>query len=418
MSQHDYDLANQSGAAFRGDLNNVLGAIASLNSGASAPTTTFAYMLWADTTTGLLKQRNAANSAWIVRKTLAETFVLSRSSNTILGVGDFSRAFVATAAFTQTLTAAATLGDGWFCEYRNASAGYLTIDPNSSETIDGASTLTLFPGESCLIYCNGSAFFTFGRPPGAIRFPNRHIQGLVPANNAGDATNDLDFSAGECRDATNAVNIVTAALTKQSDVAWAVGSAAGMLDTGVVGNNDYFVWAILRSDTGVTDLLCSLSSTAPTMPANYDYKRLVAWFKRSGGAIVAFKAYETEGGGLDWLWSSPTLDINLANTLTTSRRTDAVKVPLAFSTIAQLNVQLAESAAGYDAIIYCPDQSDLVPSNSVAPLNNIRNPVAAGSSMQIMVRTSSAGLIAARATLATIDSYLVSTIGFRWDRRN
>ena len=65
MSQHDYDLANQAGAAFRTDLNNALLAIVGQNSGATAPATTFAYMLWADTTTGLLKQRNAANSAWI-----------------------------------------------------------------------------------------------------------------------------------------------------------------------------------------------------------------------------------------------------------------------------------------------------------------------------------------------------------------
>ena len=73
MSQHDYSLANQSGAAFRQDLNNALSAIVSINSGSTAPATTFAYMLWADTTAGELKQRNAANNAWVVIGTLGTT---------------------------------------------------------------------------------------------------------------------------------------------------------------------------------------------------------------------------------------------------------------------------------------------------------------------------------------------------------
>ena len=65
MAQHDYVIANGTGAAVRSDLNNALAAIVSQNSGATAPSPTYAYQFWADTTTGLLKLRNAANSAWI-----------------------------------------------------------------------------------------------------------------------------------------------------------------------------------------------------------------------------------------------------------------------------------------------------------------------------------------------------------------
>jgi len=73
MAQHDYSIANQSGLAFRQDLNNALLAIVSQNSGASAPSTTYAYQWWADTTTGLLKIRNAANSAFVTVGTLGST---------------------------------------------------------------------------------------------------------------------------------------------------------------------------------------------------------------------------------------------------------------------------------------------------------------------------------------------------------
>ena len=67
MSQHDYNLANASGASFRSDLNNVLAAIASVNSGSGSPGTTFAGQVWEDTSTtpSTYKLRNAANNAWI-----------------------------------------------------------------------------------------------------------------------------------------------------------------------------------------------------------------------------------------------------------------------------------------------------------------------------------------------------------------
>ncbi len=65
MAQHDQVLADQAGAGFRADLNNALAALFSNSSGTTAPTVTVAYQLWADTTAGQLKLRNAANSGWI-----------------------------------------------------------------------------------------------------------------------------------------------------------------------------------------------------------------------------------------------------------------------------------------------------------------------------------------------------------------
>ena len=65
MATHDYSLANQSGASFRGDLNNALSAIASNNSSSTDPATTFAHQWYYDTGDTTLKIRNAANSAYI-----------------------------------------------------------------------------------------------------------------------------------------------------------------------------------------------------------------------------------------------------------------------------------------------------------------------------------------------------------------
>ena len=75
MATHDYVIANGTGAAVRSDLNGALAAIVSQNSSASAPATMYAYMLWADTTAGIMKMRNGANSAWISLWELDGTFI-------------------------------------------------------------------------------------------------------------------------------------------------------------------------------------------------------------------------------------------------------------------------------------------------------------------------------------------------------
>jgi hypothetical protein len=50
MAQHDYSIANQGFPATRADINNVLSAISTNNSGTSAPSTQFAGQFWIDTT--------------------------------------------------------------------------------------------------------------------------------------------------------------------------------------------------------------------------------------------------------------------------------------------------------------------------------------------------------------------------------
>jgi len=247
------------------------------------------------------------------------------------------------------------------------------------------------------------------------------IHGLTWANNAGDATNDIDLAAGGCMDATGAYWMTRAALTKRSDATWAVGTNAGWLDTGAIGNGTYYEWTIARSDTGVVDSLLSLSATAPdmTLPtAAYDFKRLTGYVLRAGGAIVAFKTYEVGGGGVELSWTTPTLDVDILNTLTTSRRTDAVKVPLHFSVMANLRV-IVDDVSVLQGIITCPDETDTGPSTTVAPLYNIRTQVAGQTNAaEMRIRTSATGTVAARALSGTFDVYRIVTVGFTWARRN
>ena len=73
MAQHDMNIANQGFPATRADLNNALQALASNNSGTSAPSTTFANQWWYDTTNNKLYIRNEANNAWIQVAVLDQT---------------------------------------------------------------------------------------------------------------------------------------------------------------------------------------------------------------------------------------------------------------------------------------------------------------------------------------------------------
>lgn len=65
--------------------------------------------------------------------------------------------------FTVSLTAAATLGSGFSCWIWNtaiSSNDIITVDPDSSETIDGATTLAIYRGQGLELVCDGSLFYT------------------------------------------------------------------------------------------------------------------------------------------------------------------------------------------------------------------------------------------------------------------
>jgi len=80
MATHDYVIANQSGAAFRTDLNNALAAIVSNNSNSSEPATKYAYQWWADTSAAVMKIRNSANDGWVELFQLDGTLTLEDGS--------------------------------------------------------------------------------------------------------------------------------------------------------------------------------------------------------------------------------------------------------------------------------------------------------------------------------------------------
>src|SRR5690606_7686158 len=65
---------------------------------------------------------------------------------------------------TASLPAAATADDGFMVGFFNTHAsGNLTISPDGSETINGSnSSLSVSPGNSLILFCDGSKWVSFG----------------------------------------------------------------------------------------------------------------------------------------------------------------------------------------------------------------------------------------------------------------
>jgi len=85
MAQHDYVIDNSTGANVRTDINNVLLAISSNNSGSSAPSTNYASQFFANTSSSIMQLRNTANNAHINLFSLAgaPAFPLDGTINSI-----------------------------------------------------------------------------------------------------------------------------------------------------------------------------------------------------------------------------------------------------------------------------------------------------------------------------------------------
>jgi hypothetical protein len=163
MAQHDYIIDNQTFPNTRADINNALAAVVSQNSGATAPTTTYAYQIWYDTTTDKLKIRNANDDAWI------DLFSLN-----------------------QTTDAASVIIDGIAIAKTqvDTSTGTITLDFDSYQNFiitlaSGANTLAEPTTESGNI--GQSGFIVFVQPSsGAAGTVSKHADFKTPAGAAVD----------------------------------------------------------------------------------------------------------------------------------------------------------------------------------------------------------------------------------------
>lgn len=263
------------------------------------------------------------------------------------------------AAATLSLTAAATLTANWHVTVI-AEGGAVIIDPNTTELVNGASTVTIPQGFTAEIICDGSAFRTTSinstlteiSAAGAAAISN-YLSGFTVSNNGSDTVNDIDIAAGVCMDSTNTYIMKTSSsLTKRLDALWTVGTNQGGLDTGSAAEGTYHVFVIKRLDTGVVDFLFSTSPGAPTLPTNYTIFRRIASFTRSPTTIRQF----TQNGD-EFLALVPVQDLDISNQGTSGVLRGPLTIPTGLVLDAIVHVRCGNSNA-WSAYISSPAVTD------------------------------------------------------------
>jgi len=123
-------------------------ALRTLFSGAAAPTNPVAYQLWADTAAKILKQRNAANSAWVDLLPLADSVRLQlafRCSGALAAevlqipmpmAGRVEKVQIVGSAATST-SAAGTKEWTWMLRNHTTSLNLFSATPSTATTVSG-----------------------------------------------------------------------------------------------------------------------------------------------------------------------------------------------------------------------------------------------------------------------------------------
>ena len=95
--------------------------------------------------------------------------ITSFSSNYTTGVADRAKMlnWTGTGSGTLTIPLPATTGASWFIYVRNSGGGSLVATPTSS-LIDGGPSLSFQPGESAIVACDGSNYYTIGYGKSAV----------------------------------------------------------------------------------------------------------------------------------------------------------------------------------------------------------------------------------------------------------
>ena len=221
MAQHDYTIDNQTFPSYRTDHNNSLSAIVSNNSGATQPSTTYAYQWWYDTSTNILKLRNADNDAWINIGTFNQT------NDTVVLVG--------------------------------TEATLPTITSISPDTIDNTASNVVITGTNYVITPNVEIISTTG----AITFPNSVTRDSATqlTINVTLPTDGTYFIRIENPDG-GAVRSSTALLTVSDAPTWT--TAAGSLGSVAGGSS------VSLSVAGTSDSTVAFSETTAVLTSNAD----------------------------------------------------------------------------------------------------------------------------------------------------
>jgi len=295
-----------------------------------------------------------------------------------------------------SLSTAIGVADGGLGISTTPTNGFLPIGNGSTYT---AAALTAGGG---IGITNASGSITLSA------IPRSYLAGLTLSTAGSSST--MTTAAGQATDSAGTHVITLASSMGKSTAAWTVGAGNGCLDQSSVTNSTwYHFYVILRIDTGVVDVLCSLSATSPLLPTNYTKaRRIGAGLTNGSGQWVLFSQE-----GDQFLWSAAVLDVDSTNP-TTSAVSSTLSVPTGIKARAIMNQTLTTGAGGASACLLSSlDQADAAASTSALPLANIYAPASGVAANRLEVRTNTSAQIRRRCSFSDANViHRIATLGW------
>jgi hypothetical protein len=319
--------------------------------------------------------------------------------------------------FKSPVDATNTYFNGMTIKFRagNANSGASTVNINGAgsknlKKEDGSTDLTagdiLTTKDSTFRY-NGTSFVLVQdiRPATTTNQGVSYLNNPITiANNASDANNDIDFSAGNFNFSDGSGQAeATAVMTKRLDATWSAGSGNGGLFNGAAVpkaiNSTYHCYKIYNPTTGAEDsgFLLGISGTAPdptsALPSGYTkFERRGSILTDASGNIRAFTQTNNR-----FEYNSNITDLNAV--LATSETAIGISAPWGLRTRSCMALNVIGSGAGSGfAKVYSHNISTSTISSSNATLYVSVNVVAGAGYVEATTNLSSQIKINAVAT--------------------
>lgn len=241
-----------------------------------------------------------------------------------------------------------------------------------------------------------------------VPFQRSYLSGCTLSTAGASAT--MSIAAGVAVDTTFAAAMVLTAIAKTTS-AWALGTAAGGLDTGAIANSTwYHFYVIQRLDTNVVDAVFSTNATLPTLPTNYTVYRRIGSGLTNGAA--QWTAFIQDGDLFQWL--TPVNNVNTANP-GTSAVSATLTTPLGVNVVSWLSVYLNNQTTN-TVSVYLSDlaTTDAAPSTALFSLYGQAGSAFSYASGEFFIRTNTSSQIRYRFSASGAnDSIVISTKGWR-----
>lgn len=219
------------------------------------------------------------------------------------------------------------------------------------------------------------------------------------SNNATDATNDIDATAGWFNFDDGSGQAYYAGGTGQLDIVF--GTNNGMLDTGTIANTTYHVFLIYNPTTLLSKLLASTNVSSPTMPSGYTKKARIGSIVRLTGAILPFSQCDKY-----FFHKLVRADRSISASAPTTTTNLTLTVPIGLSVLSVITGYLVEaSTAGGAVLIVDPSYSDfnITTTNFTLRIDTPGGSQQANTTGMLFVKTNNSGQVSIKSSTTTIN---------------